>query len=957
MLAVLATILLLGVSINVFAADSVAAENKKTGTTTWQITNPALASGIINTGTANCSAGACFSQAVIEGFASATSVNQGQTIKLFVKSGEPYFIKIYRMGWYGGTGGRDVTPGDLTSPRAPNAQLSDRYCTSGSGYGQYGLIECDWTDPYTLFVPSDWVSGVYLAKLTTEVTDLERYIIFVVRDDGRPSPFLFQLSVTTYQAYNMWGGSNLYGSVSSSAHVDGVVEGPAFKVSFDRPYAQDYGAGEFLTWEYNMVRFLESEGIDVTYGTNVDTHASPLLLRTHKGFLSVGHDEYWSWEMRNNVENARNQGTGLGFFGADSVYWRIRLEPSTRSAPQPDRTIVTYKNSGHDPLQTDSTPSNDYLVTTRWRDNPVPRPEQALVGVQYGRFTPSNPGEYPCLSGNIAITNTSNWPSWLHVKTDLTDSSVLMGLLGYETDAADGVDDPSDPVVPDTAPAGRILLASSQFPSSATPNTPANMAYYKAASGAHVLASGSVFWPWGLDSYHFNNNLYLDSNHARAKNYQSPGGTYEYYCVSGLTAPAVSSGAQQMTRNFLNQVATRSFAISDALVNEPASGTTSATFTVTLFPASSATETVSFVAVDNSAVAGGDYAATSGTLTFNPGTTTQVVNVTVNSDGAAEASEIFHVNLSSPSSGNMIQRAQGIGTIGTVSVSPTTTVPGGTVTVTISGGTSSTDWVSVSPETAWDSQMASWQFVGTSVRPSFLTFTMPTTPGRYNFRLFANGGYTPKLGTSQIVTVAPAPSPGFWIDNATVIRGSGQVTARFTATLSPARAEATTVNFATSNGSALAGTDYTAASGTLTFAPGTRTQTMSVVVADDDDAIAPETFSVALSSASAGTTIQRSEGLGTIKQPPVTANSTTVTAGSTINVTISGGAASNDWVSVSPVTAYDSQMTSWQFMGSSARPSTLTFTMPTTSGTYNFRLFANGSYTKLGTSQTVTVVP
>src|SRR5262249_44946717 len=151
--------------------------------------------------------------------------------------------------------------------------------------------ECDWTNPYILQIPNDWVSGVYLAKLTNSGDGKQSYIVFVVREDSRASDFLFQSSVTTYQAYNSWGGKSLYDFNSTG--------GRAHKVSFNRPYglglnivqaARGLGAGEFLTtfqagsdapatsWEYSMVRFLERNGYDVTYATNIDTEANLALL-------------------------------------------------------------------------------------------------------------------------------------------------------------------------------------------------------------------------------------------------------------------------------------------------------------------------------------------------------------------------------------------------------------------------------------------------------------------------------------------------------------------------------------------------------------------------------------------------------------------------------------------------------------------------------------------------------
>jgi hypothetical protein len=540
------SIVCLFTTISLFAADSVAVENAKTGTTAWQITSTNVSIDSAQPSTlVDCSSQACYSQGPIEGYASATSVNQGQSISLYVKSDESYTVRIYRIGWYDGNGGKDYTPTDLVSARSANSQSSGRYCTSSSGYALYGLVECNWSDPYVLSVPSDWVSGVYLAKLTTQTSGKSKYIIFVVRDDARPSPYLAQLSVTTYQAYNIWGGTSLYDNYSSTASASATdctstCDSNGVKASFLRPYQGGYGTGQFLEVDIQMIRFLEREGYDVTYATDVDTHANPTLLFSHKAFLSVGHDEYWTWEMRSSVERARERGVSLGFFGANSVFWRIRLEPSTIGTPKANQTVVAFRGTTTTRWNGWADPSN-YNVTTHWRadkpGDPEPKPEQALMGVQFKEYMS---GVKPCMSGDITIANTANWPPWLHAGTGLDDNDELLGLLGHETDViaedtVNGVD------YGNFIPPGTIMLADSEFPDpdyisgGAANPIPAHMAYYKDASGAHVFATGSIFWNWGLDDYHM----------------------YQFvapHCSGSWTFPPESSGAQQMMRNFLAEV-------------------------------------------------------------------------------------------------------------------------------------------------------------------------------------------------------------------------------------------------------------------------------------------------------------------------------------------------------------------------------------------------------------------
>jgi hypothetical protein len=431
-----------------------ALENERQGTVDWEITSPALAREI-------------------EGYASRTSINRGDAIDLFVSTLDPsYTIDVFRMGWYGGAGARQVAkpisrPGIRQATPPPDART--------------GLVECRWRDPYRLVTrdrSAPWPSGVYLARLTASPSGRQAYIVFVVRDDARPSDLVFQSSVTTFAAYNNWGGKSLYASNSA--------DGPARKVSFNRPYAMaPYGirldgAGDFLRrWEYNALRWLEREGYDVTYVTDVDTHERGDALLSHRVFLSVGHDEYWSWAMRDHVEAARGRGINLVFLGANASFWQIRFEPGPDGAP--NRTIVSYKDAAEhdDPFATDNDPANDRLVTGRWRDPPVSRPEASMIGVMYV----ADP-----VDADIVVADASHWA---FAGTGLGNGDAMPGLLGYEVDAA-----------PANARSDLTRLAHSPFiVGDATRTLHSDMAIYIAGSGALVFATGSMQWNWGLDGY------------------------------------------------------------------------------------------------------------------------------------------------------------------------------------------------------------------------------------------------------------------------------------------------------------------------------------------------------------------------------------------------------------------------------------------------------------------------
>ncbi len=344
-----------------------------------------------------------------------------------------------------------------------------------------GFLECNWSNPYVLTTGSNWTSGIYLAKLTGTTSGKQSYIIFVVRDDSRASDLLFQQSTNTYQAYNNWGGKSLYAFNSSSAptiNTQGASSNayPAVMVSYNRPYAAiNRGTGDFFSWEFNMLAFLEEQGYDVSYTTDVDTHTSPSLILQHKGFLIVGHDEYWSWEMRNNVTAARDAGVNLGFFSANECFWQIRYQASALTGA-PNRTIVAYKEAAsQDPDAANS--STNYLTTTQWRlphGSYPATPEDALIGQMYIDFEP--------VSGSILIGDTS---SWVFENSGLQSGDTLPGLLGYEVDQVDS-----------GSPTGTITLTSSPFQQSGTHD--GDMSLYQAGSGAWVFSTGSMDWTDGL---------------------------------------------------------------------------------------------------------------------------------------------------------------------------------------------------------------------------------------------------------------------------------------------------------------------------------------------------------------------------------------------------------------------------------------------------------------------------
>jgi hypothetical protein len=452
----LCAIAIFGIPASVALADNpIVEENRLPGTRAWEI--PTAGNEVADD-----------REGQIKGYASATSVGHGETLTLYVSVNVPqaYDVDVYRLGWYAGAGGRLMDHRSLDGDPQPECPLD----------AQTGLIECDWTRSLELTIPGSWTTGVYVAVLTN-AEGFQNYVIFVVRDDRRRAPLLYQMGVMTAQAYNNYpagvNGKSFY--ESNSYGPDTLTGTPrAVKVSFNRPYSHDgtgdFG-GSFMSWEVRFVRWLERSGYDVSYSTDIDTHLDGARLRGHRALLSVGHDEYWTREMYDAALAARDAGVHLGFFGANAVYWQVRLERASDGTP--NRTVVGYKDAQLDPVDGPTT-------TVLWRDPPVNRPEQTLVGIQFGTsgLSPYRP---------MHIINSG---SWVYEGTGFRDGQTVPGIVGNEADRL-------DPDYPRPAALSYETLSSSPLGKPGEP--PGESSIYQAPSGAWVFAGGTLAWSWGLD--------------------------------------------------------------------------------------------------------------------------------------------------------------------------------------------------------------------------------------------------------------------------------------------------------------------------------------------------------------------------------------------------------------------------------------------------------------------------
>jgi archaellum component FlaF (FlaF/FlaG flagellin family) len=612
----------------------------------------------------------------LSGYGSKISVNHGDSIDFYVTTTAPSFtIDIYRTGYYGGVGARKVTslgsfPGMQQSIPNPDPVT--------------GIIACNWTKTTTLSIPSNWVTGVYLAKLTSS-TGNSSFIFFVVRDDGGHEMINFQTSVTTYQAYNTWGGTSLYNNLTNLS----IYKGPhATKVSFDRPFnpGDSNGAGHYFFFEYFYVYWLESQGYDVSYTTDVDTDLNSAPLTNHRAFLSVGHDEYWSNGMRTNVQNAINAGVNAGFFGGNGMYWQIRFEPNAAGAA--DRVEVGYKDYATDTTPPGPDPQwgvNNAIVTTNWREDPVNKPENAVMGVMFEDQT-LNEQSYP-----FVVQNAS---SWVYAGTGFVNGSSVPGIVGYEYDKVynNGL-----------TPAGLTILGNSPLVGANNESSAANATLYTASSGARVFASGTIEWSWGLANIQGKTfaNAGIQTMTANILNnfIQGTGPTVALNPTSvnfGNHIVGATSTAQAVTlsNSGSSALSISNIAISGTNASDFAQTNTCPSGTSTLAAGSSCTINVTFTA--------GALGARSATLTFTDNATDSPQSVALSGTGAT-AAPLVSLNPTLVNFGN--QNVGSSSSAQAVTLTNSGTTPLGISSITITG-TNASDFAETSTCPGGSSQLS-----------------------------------------------------------------------------------------------------------------------------------------------------------------------------------------------------------------------------------------------------------
>ncbi len=341
---------------------------------------------------------------MLEAYASAPSLSGGESLSVFVSAPRGALrARVLRLGYYQGLGARLVQTLENLAVRPQPVPAPD----------ELGTVDCAWSSTFELPLDARYAPGQYLIRLENEQGHF-RFVPFLVRDDASRATFLYQSSVTTWQAYNAWGGFSLYRQTDPTGSTVISNAARAERVSFNRPYARVFanGAGDLIGNEFPLLFLAERLGLDLAYWTDLDLHARGAQLSQHRALLSLGHDEYYSLAMRDAVVTGVNAGVNVAFFGANFAYRKVRFEPSANGAL---RLMVNYRSTA-DPIMA----SDPAQATVNWASYPADAPSSTFSGSSYGGAQ----GQ-----GSLVVADAT---SWLWRGTGLSDGSVLAGALGGE---------------------------------------------------------------------------------------------------------------------------------------------------------------------------------------------------------------------------------------------------------------------------------------------------------------------------------------------------------------------------------------------------------------------------------------------------------------------------------------------------------------------------------------------
>lgn len=383
------------------------------------------------------------------------STPETRTISVFASSTlSSIHIYAYRLGHYAGLGQRLVWKSPPVAVRQQGIPVIAK---------DTKMVTAPWAVTTTVDT-SSWPEGFYYLVLSGGAGN-DHLIPLVVESESMAGRAVLVLNDCTMQAYNRWGGYSLYRGP------DATNGERSYKVSFDRPYEN---FEEMELRNSPLVRASEAiqdASLKLAYTTESRIDAKPDLLSGASSIMFSGHSEYWSPSMRHSVEASRDEGANVVFFGANNVYWRTRMEPSSLGH---SRVMVCYRLPELDPMSE----THPALSTTRWRSAPHPEPESTLTGSIYGDLK---------VTGMFTVSDPN---FFAFAGTGAKKDDTFPGLVGGETDYVHGKND----VIQVENPQGLRIFAHSPAAGTHDQHGWADSTFYAAASGSGVIDLGSLNW-------------------------------------------------------------------------------------------------------------------------------------------------------------------------------------------------------------------------------------------------------------------------------------------------------------------------------------------------------------------------------------------------------------------------------------------------------------------------------
>lgn len=345
------------------------------------------------------------------GYAGSFSYTKGDTVRLHVSTAsKSYSARVFRQG-------ASETDAALFH-NIPGNLYADPDSAWESG--------CLWPSDYSFQIKNSWQPGVYIARIPGRNGTGLSNILFLVKEKvpGSYSKLLVVLPYFNWVAYNNYGGKNVYDENSTNNK-------RAYRVSFNRPFMQN-GYMEFRGWGEKLISFLEKNGYKYEVASQLDIHNDSTLLRNYKTVVTVGHDEYYSWQLRKNITDFISSGGRYMSLSGNTCWWQVRIE---------NGALICYKSRSLDPYYGKA----DSLVTVNWYDAPVSFPENTFLGASFrtgGYVNDRNHSSFTFSQGfgGYGVFNSQHW---IYSNTWLKEGDVFGRLdsagavAGYEVDAAE----------------------------------------------------------------------------------------------------------------------------------------------------------------------------------------------------------------------------------------------------------------------------------------------------------------------------------------------------------------------------------------------------------------------------------------------------------------------------------------------------------------------------------------